>query len=763
MSRFTIQYASGPVNYVIQFAKGTGPQGIPGPGGGGGGGGGSANTILHGAGAPSNSLGADGDFYVDTVEYFLYGPKTSGAWSTYVEMLGANGANGLNADMYMASQSLVAIGTGSKIFTFTTPTLNNGWASGTRLRAYNSAGRWMEGVVTARSTTEVTINVDIAVGSGTFAQWFISIAGEPGVPGATGAIGNTGAPGRGITGIAKTGTVGLVDTYTITYSDGGTSTFAVTNGSNGTNGTNGQGVPVGGTTNQVLAKSSNADYATQWVTPSGGGNVSSSGTPTAGQAAEWNSASTIVGVAVTGTGNYVKATSPTLVTPSLGVASATSLNKVAITAPATGATLTIADGATLTASATATVSGTNTGDQTDVTGNAGTATRLLTARAINGVAFDGTSNITIGCALGNVTGLGTGVAAALAINTGTTGGVVTTGSNATFNSIAISGNISAATWGTNGLRIQGVAATLTDTSAAGTVAAAYTNAFGGNTIAATNARTFTTYITAFFREPVAGTNVTIGTRFALGAESARLGSTSFTTIDTTGKLTTPASTTTNAGLSIPHGTAPTSPVNGDVWSTTAGLFARINGSTVGPLGTGGGSGAAPQLSHYPISNAYLTRRGTGASAAALVANRRFYQLVYVAETRTFTELTVTVTVAAASSSIRLGLRNCNQATGQPTTLIVETGLIDSSTTGLKQSTISQSLSPGWYILEITSNGTPTVGAYSAPEASFGTEVSAAGVNPIPTLFRDVAFGSLASDESGNTMARSSTGVIVGIR
>lgn len=38
------------------------------------------------------------------------------------------------------------------------------------------------------------------------------------------------------------------------------------------------------------------------------------------------------------------------------------INKVAITAPATGATLTIADGATLTASANATVSGTNSGD-----------------------------------------------------------------------------------------------------------------------------------------------------------------------------------------------------------------------------------------------------------------------------------------------------------------------------------------------------------------------------------------------------------------
>ena len=59
----------------------------------------------------------------------------------------------------------------------------------------------------------------------------------------------------------------------------------------------------------------------------------------------------------TGSGSLVFATSPTLVTPILGVATATSINKVAITAPATGSTLTIADGKTLTASNTLTFTG----------------------------------------------------------------------------------------------------------------------------------------------------------------------------------------------------------------------------------------------------------------------------------------------------------------------------------------------------------------------------------------------------------------------
>lgn len=57
--------------------------------------------------------------------------------------------------------------------------------------------------------------------------------------------------------------------------------------------------------------------------------------------------------------NVVFSTSPTLVTPVLGAATATSINKVAITAPASSATLTIADGKTATVSNTLTFTGTD--------------------------------------------------------------------------------------------------------------------------------------------------------------------------------------------------------------------------------------------------------------------------------------------------------------------------------------------------------------------------------------------------------------------
>jgi hypothetical protein len=40
-----------------------------------------------------------------------------------------------------------------------------------------------------------------------------------------------------------------------------------------------------------------------------------------------------------------------------------------------------------------------------------------------------------------------------------------------------------------------------------------------------------------------------------------------------------ASTTAKSSLRIAHGAAPTSPVDGDMWTTTGGVFIRINGVT----------------------------------------------------------------------------------------------------------------------------------------------------------------------------------------
>jgi hypothetical protein len=237
----------------------------------------------------------------------------------------------------------------------------------------------------------------------------------------TGNAGNIvwGGAGGGGNSIGTVGTpvgtlyVGTVTATTLTGAGSGITSLNASNLASGT--VNHARLGTGGGGSTKFLREDNT-----WQAIAGGGDALTSGT--LAQFAATTSAQ-LAGVISdeTGSGALVFANTPTLVTPVLGVATATSINKVAITAPAASATLTIADGATLTASATATVSGTNTGDQTSVTGNAGTATALQTPRTINGTSFDGTANITVAAAAGTLTGatLASGVTASSLTSVGT--------------------------------------------------------------------------------------------------------------------------------------------------------------------------------------------------------------------------------------------------------------------------------------------------------------------------------------------------------
>lgn len=102
--------------------------------------------------------------------------------------------------------------------------------------------------------------------------------------------------------------------------------------------------------------------------------------------------------ASTGTGNVVLSDAPSLVTPALGVATAASINKVTITAPANSAVLTIADGKTLTASHSLTLAGTDSTTMTFPT------TSASIARTDAAQTFSGNQTIN-GAVIGNVQAL----------------------------------------------------------------------------------------------------------------------------------------------------------------------------------------------------------------------------------------------------------------------------------------------------------------------------------------------------------------------
>src|SRR5882724_2086817 len=98
-----------------------------------------------------------------------------------------------------------------------------------------------------------------------------------------------------------------------------------------------------------------------WQTPATGLTIGTT-TITSGTTGRvlYDNAGVVGEMTTTGSGTVLAlATSPVLVTPTLGVAVATSLNLITLTTPATGSTITIADLKTLTVSNTITLAGTD--------------------------------------------------------------------------------------------------------------------------------------------------------------------------------------------------------------------------------------------------------------------------------------------------------------------------------------------------------------------------------------------------------------------
>jgi hypothetical protein len=217
-----------------------------------------------------------------------------------------------------------------------------------------------KGLITAITNTAIstTINLAGSTGSGSVAGGgTLTVTGGAGistsVSGSTITISSTGAGGYTTT--ATSGT-----TYTLTSSSTPAqyftgSTVQVVKLPDATGLTLGQEYIL--TNNSSANLTVNTSTSASVVTQIPGTTVSYTVVSTGGNtAASWNYEYT--GFAgVTGTGNAVLATSPTLVTPTLGVATATSINGLTIST--TTGTLTIANGKTLTASNTLTFTGTD--------------------------------------------------------------------------------------------------------------------------------------------------------------------------------------------------------------------------------------------------------------------------------------------------------------------------------------------------------------------------------------------------------------------
>jgi hypothetical protein len=152
---------------------------------------------------------------------------------------------------------------------------------------------------------------------------------------------------------------------------------------------------------------------------------------------------------------------------------------------------------------------------------------------------------------------------------------------------------------------------------------------------------------------------------------------------TVGKQTFIATTTSNASVNLPHGSSPSAPADGDMWTTTGGVFARVNGSTV-DLSTGG-VGSWIDLSdtdpaNYTGSGGYLVRVNATPDGLEFVDGSTLYaplshthtsgdipaDVVYTSKANTFTvgkQTFVATSTSYASVNIPHGTAPSSPANG----------------------------------------------------------------------------------------------------
>ena len=161
-------------------------------------------SILTGSGIPLNETGQNGDSYIN-IETWDYYVKLNDIWVKLGNVKGEAGQNGTDGQDGQNGSSLLT-GNGEPLST----TGQNG-------DSYVDMTTW---------------------------NYYLKINGcwvkEGNIKGTNGQNGVDGKDGVSVISISKTSSNGLADTYTITYSDGATSTFTVTNGQNGEQGIQGE-------------------------------------------------------------------------------------------------------------------------------------------------------------------------------------------------------------------------------------------------------------------------------------------------------------------------------------------------------------------------------------------------------------------------------------------------------------------------------------------------------------------------------------------
>lgn len=195
-------------------------------------------TTYNGSGAPSNSLGADGDFYIATNTWTSYGPKASGTWPTGASLVGPQGTQGIQGIQGVAGLTGPTGTTGATGPQGTTgatgPTGSTGstgatGAAGADGKTVRSGSGVPSGGLGVDGDFYINTTANTIYGPKTSGAWgsSSSLIGPTGATGATGSTGPTGPTGAtGATG--STGATGPAGLAQETVNGGGNTGSAVT-------------------------------------------------------------------------------------------------------------------------------------------------------------------------------------------------------------------------------------------------------------------------------------------------------------------------------------------------------------------------------------------------------------------------------------------------------------------------------------------------------------------------------------------------------
>jgi hypothetical protein len=172
-------------------------------------------------------------------------------------------------------------------------------------------------------------------------------------------------------------------------------------------------------------------------------------------------------------------------------------------------------------------------------------------------------------------------------------------------------------------------------------------------------------------------------------------------------------------------------------------------------------GRTLSLQSYPSGTTFWLPGQTVTSQTnnAIAANFLFFGgLLVEAETR-FTGLSVYVNNGVASSNVRLGIYNANDL-WVPTTVVLDSGDVATTSSGLKDWANNFTLMPGRYLTAIVSNSNPTLSFWQGTRHTGGTSISSNGFSLTTVGSLSFTYGALTNNPGTPSLTSNPTGLPV---